>query len=382
MFTYILIYLIIILLTYKTSARVSAKGVLEVNSSHEYYKNIIWPLIIMIIFIGFRYNVGRDFPAYESTYKYVSIDEFGTSYSKYKIEYGFFFLVKLLQALGLGPQSFFFFSSLITIVLFLNLYKETPQFVQTAIIIFFLSLPYNFIINGIRQGIALMCVLNGIKYIAKDENHLKDAFSYAIWILAGAMFHTTALLAFIFYPLKFDIVKNRFNSVILCAIAISGFVLNSLGIFDPFLFDIVDEGGYSYGSMMESDRFVMEANGFSLGRALTLIIYLIPLLFYDKLSKTYPDYKVYFILFSIGCFIFFLFPGNMLATRVAYYFLFSEVMIYPLLFEYKNINNSKILRFSWYFILLGFVLIQIREFGDFFDQQIWNDASVIGIKIK
>lgn len=381
MYTYILLFIVTVFFSYHSAFN----GIIRQrnNNTISYSRISLGAFLIMLIFIGLRNGVGRDYPAYYSDFFYTDLYDFGSSISKYKYEYGFYAIVYISRFLRLGPQMIFIISAIITLFLFFRLFRKYYEYLPCAILIFFIALPYGFIINGLRQGIAIFLFLNAIEYLEKDENIVKDIICYIFWILLASLFHTSAVFLISLVLFKLERVKKMFNSIVLCLIAISGLLFNMFGLGDFVLPTIDTGGGYSYGAMMESEMFVVQSEGLSIGKLLSLIVYLVPLLYYNKIKQIYPSFSIYFIMLSIGSLIFFMFPNNMLTIRVSYYFLFSELYVFPILQKYL-INHSKIPinRIIWIFVLFAFLLIQIREFNDFYKLQIWNNASIYGISIK
>lgn len=382
MLVYICFYIITVVLSYLLARDAAQTKARRPNIS--YKKVVFGSFIVMWLFIGCRYGVGRDYPAYALDYRDTTLWDFGTPISKYKYEYGYYAILLVARFFDMGPQMLFIIASGLTLFLFFRLFRNRIEYLPIAILVFFIALPYTFIINGLRQGIAIMCFLNSLEYLQKNGRIFRDCVCYLLWILIASLFHTSALYLIVLLVLKLDLIQNRFSSVILCALAVSGLLLNIVGLSDLFLPNIEDQGGYSYGAIISSDdRFQMESEGLSLGKLLSLTIYLIPLFFYDQIKKRYSNYHVSFIMLAIGSAVFYMFPNNIFATRVAYYFLFSEVLIYPILFRYLLKDSpSSTHSLVCVVIFLGFVLIQLKEFGGFYQNQIWPNASIFGFPIK
>ena len=165
-------------------------------------------------------------------------------------------------------------------------------------------------------------------------------------------------------------------------IAFAGFILNVLGISAELLpnQELLGTEGYSYGTAFDSDRFDVNESVLSLGNVFHLILILIPLSLYDKIKDICPDMRVYFVSLAFGSTIFFLFSNNMFTQRISYYFLFSEIIVYPVISLFARKRGLKI---NWWTVcaVMYFMLFYVALPG-FLDNQLYPNASVWGISLN
>ncbi len=150
------------------------------------------------------------------------------------------------------------FTQLLFVFLTLNQWKDKfPLWV--GMLVFYL-LFFNLSLNLMRQMLALSIAFFGMKYVFKRE------FSYfSFWVLLGFLFHYSALLLLLYYPLFWY--TNKFTSpksvILFIGISIAGIMLllplladflSSLGgIFSKISFYITrtgEEDGFPFNSLM------------------------------------------------------------------------------------------------------------------------------------
>lgn len=168
-----MIYFLIFTFSLIGSMSLAYEGVKKSTNELIYNKYVISSGFLMFIFIGFRVNVGIDYLNYLNSYKYISIHDFGVG-TQYQIEYGFWTIISILRYLGLDGHAQFPIFTLLTLIPFFNLYKNHPKLLPLGIFIFYLCLPYDFIINGIRQGVSIFAVLNAINHLDGIPKSIKN----------------------------------------------------------------------------------------------------------------------------------------------------------------------------------------------------------------
>ncbi|MDT3387877.1 MAG: EpsG family protein [Bacteroidota bacterium] len=340
---------------------------------------IAMSFLVILSFIGFRYNVGRDFLGYWGDYKKVDFNDFGEAFSFYKYEYGYYALLEVGRFFNMGPQSVFLLSSVLSLWFYFNLFKKRRELLPASLFVFFFATPYLFMINGLRQTIAVFAFLNALNSLT-EGSHIKRTICFIFWCLVGFLFHNS--IAF-FLPcvfLQFDSLLSKINSKVLILIALSGFLLNVFGISKDLIPDaeLLGTEGYSYGTAFDNDRFNMDESVLSIGNLFQLALFLIPFLFYDRINRCYPLLKVFFFSFAVGVAVFFMFSDNMFTQRVSYYFLFSELLVYPSLCVFCKRKKG----FNWWHVcVIMIIFLYIYTLPAFFNSQLWPGASIWGISL-
>jgi hypothetical protein len=337
--------------------------------------------LVLLTFIGLRYNVGGDYINYSGDYKTVDSADFGQVFSYYKFEYGYLAIIEICRFFYLGPQGVFFITTLLTLVLYFNLFRGKLELLAPSLFVFLMSTPYVFMINGVRQTIAIFAFLNAINSL-NEGTHLQRSIRFLVWMAFGALFHNSIVFFIPIILLQFDGLFTKLNSKILILIAVSGFVLNVIGVTKNFLPEtqILTDEGYGYGRTFDDERFNVEGSILSIGNLFSLCLYLIPLFLYDKIKSKYSNLSVFFLTFAIGCAIYFIFTDNMFSQRISYYFLFSELLVFPILSVFYKRRMKGI---NWWMIcvLMIFALFVI-SLPLFMDNQLWPGASIWGIGVN
>ena len=383
-----MIYFILFSFALLGSMCLSYEGVRNNYSELKYNKFVVASFIMMLFFIGFRVNVGIDYINYLNSYKYISIYDFGAG-SQHQIEYGYWFIISILRALGSDGHAQFLIFALLTLIPFFNLFKDYPRLLPWGIFFFYVCLPYDFIINGIRQGVSIFAVLCALRHLEAIPKSFKDIAYYVFWIIYGSLFHTTCL-AFLVIPLIIKFIPIR--RMVLLVVAISGFIINLMGLAELLIPTDLAMFGEQYSTMVENLADYNEISTLVIRPIVIvqLIFYLIPLFYSDYIIEKYPKLRYYFLFLSLGMFLNYLAPSNLFLRRISYYFLFSEVLVYPSLIEYvktlnmkPNIHKSeKYINLMKLFIILWSCVNFIFSLKSFSDLQIWPNASVLGISIN
>jgi len=341
--------------------------------------------LIIILFLGTRYNVGRDFIGHWQDYKYLNENDFGYLH-RYQMEYGYLYTVKLAQFLPFGAQGIFLITSFITGILFFRLYKTYPRFLPLGIVCFFLCGPYEFEINGIRQGIAILCFLNACTYLNDSVSWKKSVLPYVLWILFGMLFHTSCAAMIAFFLLRFVNVDNHFVRVGLIIAPIIAYLLNITGVvtslFDFSALEFENSNYNSYLSGDKADYIKVASDGLNLGQFAIFFTSMIPLYYSRLICERFPNIKVFVLIYAIGLSLSSLFIGNMMVTRLAYYFTFSLLLIYPAFTYCFNKTRELTTNMLLYYIFwMWFIVQYIYTLPNFFKLHVWPGASVFGIGI-
>lgn len=301
-------------------------------SSFQYNKRYVFRILaisLLIIFIGIRYDVGKDYPAYELMYYQYS----EKTADGYILEPGYLFIYNLVYNYS-GP---FYWVTLITgflqIIFLYWAIKDFKYYVFSLFLFLTFSGGYIFIVNGMRQGIAACIWLYSLKHISRSNLWL-----FSLCIILGGLFHYSLILMF---PLYFLLRK-----VLPYKLYIAGFILaiilSKMHILSSLFLWIISLTPYS--------RY-LEANSGLVGTAsantglvfnfINIIGFLI-LWNYKRLISTYPHHVVYFNLYFIFLVARNVFMDVQIFLRVLPYFSWVDIIIYPLAIScfFKNHNRT------------------------------------------
>lgn len=328
----------------------------------------ITSFLILLVFLGCRVSLGRDWLTYESIFSSNIQQEFMMGESR---EIGFLLLVQFLRFFDLEFQSFIFVTSFFILLLFYSSYRKFYFLLPFGIFVFFTDWGYTVTINTIRQGIALMAFLNASLYIDSTEKRAGAKFLFFVFI--GFLFHYSILAFLPFYyigRLKIGIVS--FLTICLAIAIVSFFLI--MPLYEDAI-TMVDK----YEHYNDASYIVNENSSFGIGATLVLFIRLCPLLIYEYIRKNDSSFLKFFVLYYIGLSVYYGFFKFMLITRVTFYLQFFELFVMAYFIYYLFVEKKHLRLFG-----LGYVFLilfnYVYTFQDFLvDQLVSSEFSLMFI---
>lgn len=194
------------------------------------------------------------------------------------------------------------------------IYKESPQPLTSSIM--FLALGFfSFSLTGLRQTLAMGFIFLSYFYL-RDKKLIK----FIILVLVASLFHSTALIFLIAYPLarrKFGVIH-----ILLFVVTVVAVVLFE-GQIRTLIFVTLEDsylGGYA-----------TKETGLNLtGFLIQGVLFLIALSYYSKTLKTYSQSIAIYNLAFLG--LIFQFSAVMIAEmfRISMYFSFFNIILFPM----------------------------------------------------
>lgn len=376
MIVFILLFLVTLFLSYSFAIG----GVRKMNPM--YFRTNEWIIIsfvVILLFVGLRYNVGRDFIGYCDSFKLLNSSYFGYG-ERYQLEYGYLLSINICRWIGLDVEYFFLLTTYITLILFFNIYKINPKLLPCGILVFFLLDPYVFIINGIRQGVAIFAFLNAIIYINKKYSIVYGLPRYLCYIILGLLFHTSILFVswiYIFRFVNFNNSKYRFLFILIPVIA---YMLNLSNIASRLIdfYDLQFTAKTTYNNYIidGNEQFFIGSYGINFGQIATFILLLLPIWYSPKIFEKNSDVFYFLPIYVIGMTISMLFNGNMIICRLSYFMLFTYLFIIPIM--NIRMKHSLVVYMFWTGLFIRF----FYTIPDFYFKQIYPNASILGISIN
>lgn len=313
--------------------------------------------IIILFFTIFRYDVGWDYNTY---LELINSDLDTILHSRFEPIPKLIFY--LSAKLNFFPLTFIFFGiiQLGLIYRIINNYS-TDSFLSWAFYVFF---PMFFLesLSIIRQFTAFLIVFYSFFYL-KDAQKVK----YFIAILIATMFHTTALVGLLFYPLYYMNLTKRS----LWIIFIISFFLDNItfDILSKFHFD--ERISIYLNLATDSDHHSTSSFNY-----LLYLMSIILLLYYDKLVKFNTDNEQYlkFAIIGVSVFNLFIFESVM-STRLSSFFIIFWILIFP---TFYNIIKS---RFILVLPLLMLFFYQITNYIQGYNSGILDKISFLPYKV-
>lgn len=174
-------------------------------------------ILLPILFVGLRLNVGTDYAAYVYMYNLfavININEYFTL-TENSIEIGYYLLIQLSQLIGGIPWVMFLLASIITIsVAYLAIKRLAPNNIPMVFFLYLMTI-LPFTLNGIRQGMAMSIVFFAISYIISGKFK-----KYLLFILLATSFHTSALLLLPLYFLRAIVLNRRYDNTLSLSLAV------------------------------------------------------------------------------------------------------------------------------------------------------------------
>lgn len=341
-YIYLLVFMFV--LEFLGSARYS-DGTILVKQNKLNSKSIFMKIACLSLFLfsALRYFVGWDYRAYFNTifHRWNSIS-FMTNY-----EYLSQFLIRISQILN-SPQFFFIINAGIVMYLF---YRTTWQYSKDPWIslILFLTFPLFYLnsLSVVRNFTAVMIIYYAQRYIKNEE-----FFKYLIAVIIATLFHTSAIIALIFYFLK-DIRIKPYHQMLAL-------------IFAPLVRILIEFMVYTFVPRFSG---YLEAVDHHVGtRAIYffVIIQIISVLFYKYLEKSNFDnisYNIYF--FGVLLYLMFANQGTVGHRLSLYGTIFSLIVIPDLVSIFKKKSDYVILKTLFYIFctIIYIYMLQISAEG-------------------
>ena len=329
---------------------------LKLNNLHLYPINanktfpmsyLLIPSLMFAFIFGCRYNVGVDYYTYYTDYLYY--------WSNREIEPGFLLIKETFKNNGLHFALYFGFIAFIQIFFFMMALRKRAYLYPSILLVLFLSCIELGWMNGIRQSIAT-CIFVYATTLIDDKKPIK----FIMAILLAMQFHNSAIILLPIYFITYiPILKNKWLSIGVYLLAL---FINTLPVerFDVLFTKAADLLGY--GDIYDSEMALVELenNGTGLGRIILNTIFLILILYSNKLKHFFKNderwFNIMYNLFIIGMF------GNMafnkcvmLLRPFGYFRIFWAIMAGILIYYFtkKRTKPKDIV----YYILIGLITL-------------------------
>lgn len=189
-----------------------------------------------------RYKVGTDYTVYSN----LQIPEVMRGIND-RVEFLYRYVIKIGMAIG-GVQWVFVITH-VFIILFIWLYMRDSENLCISIFVFMFSAAFNISMNIMRQYIAIAICAYAIKYIEE-----KKLIKFCIWVFIAFLFHSTAIIFLLIYPLSKIKMKGFMPliisigsfSVTTVARRLLEFVIGKLDLYTKYLSGHFDQNDTQY----------------------------------------------------------------------------------------------------------------------------------------
>lgn len=306
--------------------------------------------IILFLFGAFRAtSVGTDVKVYADTYLFlpnISFEEIFKSQTIVSIDPIYYSFLKVLTYINDSPQfMLIIISAIVAVSVSYFIYKNSLN-PLLSFLIFICLRYYAFTLTGLRQAVALAIVLVSYKYL-KEKKLMKFLFV----ICLAAMFHKSALIFIIAYPIANIKSTKKLNIVVLLTLSLN-YITDSLIM--KLMVKIPVLNHY--------EVYLFSNDGGNAGTTL-LFIYLIILFFAYTVRKSIiqknKDFYIVYNLTLVGVAITSFSYEFSNIFRVGYYFIFSIILLFPMALKY-SLNRELLTLINYIVIILlvgQFILI-------------------------
>lgn len=327
-------------------------------------------VLCFAVFFGVRYDVGTDYLAY--LYGYLHDIDVG------KGEVLFEGLTHLFQSLDLHFAWYFGVIAFIQALFFYMAFNRDRFILPLLTFFLFMNGDFMFLMNGMRQAIALCIWVYALKFIEKQK-----LWHYLFWCLVAYGFHSSAVVLVVLYPILRN-GKDYFHNIYLQlgmlagAFAIQQVLLHLLPNVIPliesyigFLGNEAYQGYFTSGRALET----VAVSGSGLAYYFRIGVAVLIILNSKKLKDFYHSkrFNILYAVFFIGLITMYMFPvGAIVLTRPFRYFYFFQFIMYAYfcyyLYRSDSVNNKLILIGMITAFVLIFYLNQLN--GDV-DSHLW-----------
>lgn len=316
---------------------------------------------IYAIIFGLRYGVGTDFFGYLKEYE--SIRQYGVEQSRHEI--GFHYLTKFIAHLNLHYGFYFAIVAYIQVRLIITALKPDKYIYPLLSVTFILGCIWLSYCNGLRQILAFCIYAYAIRCIIE-----KKPFMYYLLVSIAFLFHKSALLLMIFYPIfrrKKEWISNIKIQYVCLGIALlmmyTGYVQNFIkqmeGILSLTGYEVYTQGDYS--------KYMLSSSKISLGLGFFITLIQNVIIFSQSnkakryLQNTY--FTIIYNLFFVGVLIKYAFISSQLVNRINYYFLGFDYLVgaYVLYFLYRKNRNLFYVMLALYILTFVGILYRMDE---------------------
>lgn len=266
-------------------------------------------MILLVLFIGLRYNVGVDYENYQRIYENIY---------ETLIEPLFWLINVSVDWLSLGVWGVMLLCAAIMIYFLHLTFLRTPFYVFSLFL--FLMQGYDTSVNVVRQAVAMAIFIYSLRYIVE-----RSFFRYLLLILLAASFHISALFL---VPL-YCVARVRIKTVLYPFIFTVVWIISQFNIFHNVLLWLI--GLSPYGNYVLKGYYLNQTKVNSgLGFLFDNIVGLAVMLGAHPFFKKYPQFRVYFNIYFLYLLTKNLFFNVEIFARIVLYFQWSLFIVLPL----------------------------------------------------
>lgn len=332
--------------------------ILSLKSLSKYRKYTIFILFwILIFFTAFRPEIGGyDYSIYKNLFENMpDIFNFKINFNTITYDLLYSFSNSLVRTFTDNFEVYIFIYTFFSHILLFKIIKEYSMDFFYSMFVYFSSyyLWHNFTL--LRQNIAMLLFWIAIKYIKNS-----DFKKYLFYIIIAALFHKSAILLLIFYPIIKYLSKITINKKILISFIVVGaklfieIIIKLLYLFLSYL----NIGGANLKKYISS-------SGTGINKLFFLeTILIIAFIFIKRNNKIIIKNDIFINLLFLSFYISVLFSNYEIFVRFLEYFRIYYILIIPALFY--TIKN-KAIKNVYYILTLVYFIFRLYRYLNTFD---------------
>lgn len=302
---------------------------------------VVVALIIYSIIFGLRYGVGVDFFGYLNIYEKFRLSG-GDILLREDFEEGFLFIIKQLGYRNIHYGWFFGIIAFLQIFLVFYSVKKDKYIYPFLVITFFLGCSWLNFANGLRQILVMCLFFVSLRYATN-----KQFIWYYLFLCLAVLFHTSAIVLFLIYPLLWFKEEWFSNIKLQMFLLVLSLCLMRFDII-LYLVDYIERGAIllGYDSFFEkryADRVLREHISLGIGFYINLFIDIICIIFSTEVKHWFRHRFIVYIynLYFVGTLLFYIFINSAIIGRLNYYFygfrfLFAAYVLYYLFYKRRE----------------------------------------------
>lgn len=312
--------------------------------------------IVLFVIVAFReMTVGSDTSEYIRFYERCGTYGWRMLEINDYFEYGYTVFNIVLNGINISPRVFLCIIAFITNFAIYWFIKQNSNNYLMSVLIFINLLFFYESMNTMRQFLALsMVLLFGFK--AVKERRL---FRFIIVTVIASLFHSTALLMLLLYPVyRLKYTRKRVIAIIAMTVIIA-FSLNQIY---PFIVSILDRGTY----------YLEKIGDIKLGNIIMTIaflaMYLFSLIVIDRREKPKYSFYLYVLLFSVA--LSFISINMSVLNRASQYYAIFSIVALPNIIEANIVRSKKTIETSivgLFMVYSSVIMINKPEWNTAFD---------------
>lgn len=289
---------------------------------------------LIFLFTSFRYDIGYDYENYARAIMQISKSLNYLDPSTIIVLTGKEpMLALLVLLLGKIEHLFVVVFSIYSLVFTYFIYKAFETYkihTQGILLLFVLTILFQSW-DWMRQGVSLSIFLFSLKYIKRRRFK-----QYLLCILFAALWHFSAIIMLLAYPLARIKIPDNKNRILCILIIVFG--LAELQVFSS-LYEIVLKYIPYYNEIYVDSEYSTfeEFKFYSLPFIMYSIWYII--IVYNGVKNNTP----YVMILFVGVILFMISGGNLLVDRIAWYFTGTQLLVVPIYCKSKIFSLGKVL---------------------------------------